>query len=152
MAKVKPCSLRRLTGSESPLRLPVLPHLSQSDSVVVTLHASPVLPPCLHRSWHRGAAKHLYITVVSQLCVQIAVAWSDVLCRQPLTSRAGLACGVEFLPHGQYLGQRAAMPVVGRQPGLCLDGTHLFAAAGGHTAGVAGSAGGGREALTARGT
>lgn len=44
------------------------------------------------------------------------------------------------------------MPVVGRQPGLCLDGAHLLAAAGGHTAGVAGSSAGGREAVTARGT
>lgn len=44
------------------------------------------------------------------------------------------------------------MPVVGRQPGLCLDGTHLFTAAGGCVAGVAGGAAGRRKALTTRGT
>lgn len=44
------------------------------------------------------------------------------------------------------------MAVVGPQPGLCLDGAHLFAAAGGCSAGVTGNAAGGREALTARGT
>lgn len=44
------------------------------------------------------------------------------------------------------------MPVVGHQPGLCLDGAHLFTTARGHSAGGAGSAAGGREALTARGT
>lgn len=43
------------------------------------------------------------------------------------------------------------MPVVGHQPGLCLDGAHLFTAARGHGAGVTGSTAGGRKALTARG-
>lgn len=44
------------------------------------------------------------------------------------------------------------MSVVGRQPGLCLDGAHLFTTAGGCSAGVAGSAARGRKALTAGGT
>lgn len=44
------------------------------------------------------------------------------------------------------------MAVMGPQPWLCLDGAHLFAAAGGRGAGVAGNAAGGREALAARGT
>lgn len=44
------------------------------------------------------------------------------------------------------------MAIMGRQPGLCLDGAHLLTAAGGRGAGVAGNAAGGRKALTARGT
>lgn len=56
-------------------------------------------------------------------------------------------------PHpGAYLGHRAAVPIVGRQPGLCLNGAHLFTAAGSHVTGVVGRAAGGRKALTARGT
>lgn len=52
----------------------------------------------------------------------------------------------------ERLGHRAAVPIVGRQPGLCLNGAHLFTAAGSHVTGVVGSAAGGRKALTARGT
>ena len=55
----------------------------------------------------------------------------------------------ESTPARQYLRQGAAGPIVGRQPRLCFDGAHLLTAAGGHTAGAAGSTGAGREALTA---
>lgn len=52
----------------------------------------------------------------------------------------------------ERLGHGAAVAVVGPQPGLCLDGAHLFTAAGGCGAGVAGNAASGRKALTTRRT